>query len=315
VEELSFEQKEWLEKQREYEARLGKVTKELAEAQGALSEVEHKRKSADGNRTELEVLKAKLTAAEKLVAEKAKAGDKQIALVRDDWKAEVEEIRKEHERDISKRDVEQKTQSESYKYKLQYLELSQKELQKERKRWQEKEREYEKSLVSLTSELRELKLEHQQAVDLHEAFRVHTEAKESSRQMEGSNWEIKKQAIAAEHQLGLRQSETGKNARIGQLEREVQKLKVELEDAQEEVERLTVALEAGVGLPDDIKASRGGSLLDDEEKTERRERKPREKPAETTYTASVDTPVGTVGGSVTVDSESAQPAAEAPKDE
>jgi len=133
--------------------------------------------------------------------------------------------------------------------------------------------------------------------------------------MEGSNWEIKKQAIAAEHQLGLRQSETGKNARIGQLEREVQKLKIELEDAHEEVERLTVALEAGVGLPDDIKASRGASVLgDEEEKTERRERKPRtEKPAETSYTASAETPAGS--GSAAVDTESAQPAAEAPKDE
>jgi len=105
-----------------------------------LSELEHKRKSADGNRTELEVLKAKLSASEKLVGEKSKAADKQAQLVREELQAEIEEQKRDHERDIQKRDQEQKTQGEAYKYKLQYLELSQKELQKERKKWQEKER-------------------------------------------------------------------------------------------------------------------------------------------------------------------------------
>jgi len=178
---------------------------------------------------------------------------------------------------LQKRDREQKTQNEAYKYKLQYLELSQKELQKERKRWQDKEREYEKSLVALTAELRELKLEHQQAVDLHEAFRAHVEAKESARQMETSNWDIKRQALVAEHQLALKQSETGKNARVAQLERELQKVKSELDDAQEEVERLTVALEAGVGLPDDIKASRSSSSLLDEQPEEEKSYEPKGK--------------------------------------
>lgn len=227
----------------------------MAEAQAALSDVEHKRKSADGNRTELEVLKAKLAASEKLVAEKAKSADKQVQLVREELQAEIEELKKDHERDLAKRDQDQKTQGEAYKYKLQYLELSQKELQSERKKWQEKEREYEKAVVSITTELRELKLEHQQAVDLHEAFKAHVEAKESARTQESSNWDIKKQAMAAEHQLGLRQSETTKNGRIAQLEREVAKLKIELEDAQEEVERLTLALEGSERGVDSSKAA------------------------------------------------------------
>jgi len=132
-------------------------------------------------------------------------------------------------------------------------------------------------LVALTAELRELKLEHQQAVDLHEAFRAHVEAKESARQMETSNWDIKRQALVAEHQLALKQSETGKNARVAQLERELQKVKSELDDAQEEVERLTVALEAGVGLPDDIKASRSSSSLLDEQPEEEKSYEPKGK--------------------------------------
>jgi len=255
VDELSSEQKDWFEKQRDYEAKLGKAAKDLAEAQAALSDIEHKRKSADGNRTELEVLKAKLAASEKLVAEKAKSADKQVQLVREELQAEIEELKKDHERDLAKRDQDQKTQGEAYKYKLQYLELSQKELQSERKKWQEKEREYEKAVVSITTELRELKLEHQQAVDLHEAFKAHVEAKESARTQESSNWDIKKQAMAAEHQLGLRQSETAKNGKIAQLEREVAKLKIELEDAQEEVERLTLALEGSERGVDSSKAA------------------------------------------------------------
>jgi len=277
VEEMNAEQKSWLEKQNVYEQRLGKATKDLIEAQSALSDLEHKRKSADGSRTEIEVLKTKLHASEKLVLEKNKSSDKQQQIIRDEAKQELEDLKKEHERDLAKRDREQKTQNEAYKYKLQYLELSQKELQKERKRWQDKEREYEKSLVALTAELRELKLEHQQAVDLHEAFRAHVEAKESARQMETSNWDIKRQALVAEHQLALKQSETGKNARVAQLERELQKVKSELDDAQEEVERLTVALEAGVGLPDDIKASRSSSSLLDEQPDEEKSYEPKGK--------------------------------------
>jgi len=148
---------------------------------------------------------------------------------------------------LAKKTQSQKTLSEQYEHKLQYLELSQQELQKERKRWQDKEREYEKSLVALTAELRQLKMEHQHAVELHEAFRAHVDAKESARSLETSNWEIKKQALVAESQFALKQSDTSKNSRIAQLEREVAKLKGELEDAQEEVERLTVTLEAGAG--------------------------------------------------------------------
>lgn len=245
VEELTAGQRVWLEKQTVYEQRLGKATKDLIEAQSALSDLEHKRKSADSSRTEVEVLKAKLVAAERQIIDKNRSFDKQMQIIKDESKQELEDTVREHDRDIKKRDLEQKVQNEAYKYKLQYLELSQKELQKERKRWQDKEREYEKSLVSLTAELRELKLEHQQAVDLHEAFRAHVEAKESARQMETSNWEIKRQALIAEHQLALKQSETGKNAKVAQLEREVQKIKSELDDCHEEIDRLTNALEAG----------------------------------------------------------------------
>jgi len=242
--ELSAEEDSWLAKQSEYEQKIGKITTELLEAKAALSELEHKRKSADTNRSEIEVLRAKLIASEKLVVDKGKATDRQINFIRDEAKQELEDSKKEHQRELSKRDHEQKTLSEQYEYKLQYLELSQQELHKERKRWQDKEREYEKSLVALTAELRHLKLEHQHAVDLHEAFRAHVEAKESARQMETSGWDIKKQTLTAEHQLALRQTETSKSSRIAQLEREVNKMKVDLDDAHEEIERLTVALEA-----------------------------------------------------------------------
>jgi len=245
--ELSAEEDAWLSRQSEYEQKIGKVTTELLEAKAALSELEHKRKSADTNRSEIEVLRAKLTASEKSVVDKGKSIDRQINFIKDECKQELEDSKKEHQREISKRDHEQKTLSEQYEYKLQYLELSQQELHKERKRWQDKEREYEKSLVALTAELRHLKLEHQHAVDLHEAFRAHIDAKESARQMENSSWDIKKQTLTAEHQLALRQSETAKNSRIAQLEREVNKMKGELDDAHEEIERLTVALEAGAG--------------------------------------------------------------------
>jgi len=60
-----------------------------------------------------------LHAAEKLITDKNKSSDKQQQIIRDEAKQELEDAKKEHERDLQKRDREQKTQNEAYKYKLQ----------------------------------------------------------------------------------------------------------------------------------------------------------------------------------------------------
>jgi myosin heavy subunit len=276
VDELSAEQKNWLGKQKEYEQKIGKTTKDYIELQAQYGELEHKRKTADGSRTEIEVLKTKLSASEKIISEKNKALEKQVQILRDESKHEIEDLKKEHEKALKTSEHEAKTQNEAYKYKLQYLELSQKELEKERRRWQDKEREYERALVGLTAELRELKLEHQQAVDTHEAFRAHVDAKESARTLEASSFEIKRQALVAEHQLALRQGQAAQNSKIAQLERELSRIRGDLDDAREENERLTLALETGSGLPDDVKQARKQDtayLYEDEPKQTRQERK------------------------------------------
>jgi len=227
--------------------KIGKTTKDFLDLQSAYGELEHKRKTADGSRTEIETLKTKLSAAEKVISEKNKALDKQAQILRDEIKHEIEELKKENDRALQLSEQESKAQNEAYKYKLQYLELSQKELEKERKRWQDKERDYEKNLVTLAAEFRELKLEHQQAVDTHDAFRAHVDAKESARTLKVSSFEIKRQALVAEHQLGQRQSAAGSNSKIAQLERELSRIRSSLDDAREETERLTLALESGSG--------------------------------------------------------------------
>jgi len=124
--------------------------------------------------------------------------------------------------------------------------------------------------------LRELKLEHQQGIDAHEAFRVNVEAKESARALEASSFDIKKQALVAEHQLALKQNEASQKSRLAQLEREIQRAKADLDDAREENERLTLALESGSGLPDDIKSRSNQEkayLYEEEPKQTREERK------------------------------------------
>jgi len=274
MDELASEQKNWLSKQREYEQKIGKSTKDHIELQARYGELDHRRKTADGGRSEIEVLKTRIAAAEKIVNDKNKALEKQAALVREEGKQEIEALKQEHERALKASELEAKTQNEAYKYKLQYLELSQKELEKERKRWQEKEKEYERAIVNLTAEHRELKLEHQQAIDTHEAFRVNVEAKESSRTLEASSFEIKKQSLVAEHQLALKQAQATNNSRIQQLERDIQRFKQELDQTNEENERLTLALESGSGLPNDVKSRSATSYLyDDEPKQTREERK------------------------------------------
>jgi len=224
-----------------------KNIRELVELQTQYGDLENKRKTADGSRSEVESLKTKLSANEKVIQEKNKAVDKQAQLQRVEIKHQIEELKKEHEKALKNSEQEAKAQNEQYKYKLQYLELSQKELEKERKRWQDKERDYERNLVTLASEFRELKLEHQQATDTHDAFRSHVEAKDSARTLEHSSFEIKKQALVAEHQLELRQSGAQSRGKIAQLERELHRTRSSLEDAREENERLTVALESREG--------------------------------------------------------------------
>jgi len=244
VDELTSEQGNWQGKQKEYEEKIQKNIRNLVELQTQYGDLENKRKSADGSRTEIETLKTKLSAHEKVIQEKNKSLDKQVQLQRDEMKHQIEELKKEHEKALKNSEQEAKAQNEQYKYKLQYLELSQKELEKERKRWQDKERDYERNLVTLAAEFRELKLEHQQASDTHDAFRSHVEAKDSARTLEHSGFEIKKQALVAEHQLELRQSGSASKSKINQLERELHRLKSSLEDAREENERLTLALES-----------------------------------------------------------------------
>jgi len=147
--------------------------------------------------------------------------------------------------------------------------------------------------VNLTAESRELKLEHSQAIDQHEAYRVNVEAKESSKSLETSNFEIKKQSLVAEHQLQLKQAQATNNSRLQQLEREIARSKEDLSKTLEDNERLTLALESGSGMPEDMKRS-AFSYEDDTPVQTREERKkefeelaaskPQIEPEETTTT-------------------------------
>jgi len=98
VDELTSEQSNWQGKQREYEEKIQKNTKEFLDLQSAYGDLENKRKSADGSRTEIESLKAKLSANEKVIQEKNKSVDKQAQLLRDEIKHQIEELKKENEK-------------------------------------------------------------------------------------------------------------------------------------------------------------------------------------------------------------------------
>jgi len=247
AQELETERQLWQQKQIEYEQKISDLGSQLGAANIQLSESEHKHKMGNSSKGEIEVLKAKVAASEKSLSDRSKAFDRQAKIQADEAKAERDAMENEYKRQIKQRDEQAKAQNEAHKYKLQYLELSQKDIKNERKRWQDKEKEFERTLVTLAGELRELRSEHTQAVEVHEAFRAHTEAKEAARQAEASNWEIKKQSLQAEHKLTLRQVEVEKNARIAQLERELHKVKDELNDAMDEIEKLSEAVASGGG--------------------------------------------------------------------
>jgi len=69
------------------------------------------------------------------------------------------------------------------------------------------------------------------------------EAKESARTLEANSFEVKRQALASEQALTLRQSQAQAKSKISSLERELARIRSNLDDAREENERLALALE------------------------------------------------------------------------
>jgi len=68
--------------------------------------------------------------------------------------------------------------------------------------------------------------------------------KKAQKKLEANSFEIQRQALASQHTLALRQSQATSKSKIAQLEREVSRIRSALEDAHEENERLSVALES-----------------------------------------------------------------------
>jgi chromosome segregation ATPase len=222
-----------------YEAKLGDLASQLQAANISLQESEQRKTGSADYAAEIDGIKAKISAAEKAIAERAKQFDRDCKKIVDDAKAQREQLENEYKRQLKLRDEEAKAQNEQHKYKVQYLDVSQKDIKAERKRWAEKEKDYERQLLAVMSELRELRAEHSQTTDLHDAFKTHIEAKDSARSAKAANWEVKRKAMQAEHQLAVRHLTAEKNQRISQLEREIHKVKDELADAHEEIEKLS----------------------------------------------------------------------------
>jgi len=193
-------------------------------------------------RTENDVLQARLEAQGKSSTDREAEYEKELKLHKDRFGKEISRLTSVHDRDIQQREQHAKTQDEAYKYKLQYLELSQSELRAEKQRFQEKEREERKNLVALQAQVRELKSKYKQSVDLHEAFRQHVEAKDAARQMESSGWDIKKQALAAEHKLALSRLEQQHLHKQAELESQIERLQSDLQDSQQHVKDLNERL-------------------------------------------------------------------------
>jgi len=258
-EEYEAEQKQWLERQSTYEARLAKANVELVEAQAALAEADRKRESSLADlKTELEVLNAQLESERKAAQERDLDLDKESKLHKERYAKELQRITAQYDRDAKQKEALAKNQEESFKYKLQYLELSQKDLKRERKTWQDKEQGAKRQLGQLQAEIRELKSKLHQEKELHEAYKQHVESKEASRSTESSGWDMKKNALQSEHQLELKRASGAQSARIAQLERELEHAKTELEHANSQIQTLNEHLAEADSSYAPTPKSRGG---------------------------------------------------------
>jgi len=116
--------------------------------------------------------------------------------------------------------------------------LSQKDLKRERKVWQDKESATKRQLSQLSAEVRELKAKLHQSSELHDAYKQHVESKEAARSTETSGWDMRKQALLSEHQLELKRASGAQSSRISQLESELERVKAELEHSNAQVQQL-----------------------------------------------------------------------------
>jgi len=217
---------------------LAKANVELVEAQASLAEADRKRESSLADlKTELEVINAQLESERKGAHERDLDLEKESRLHKERYAKELSRVTAQFDRDIKQKEVLQKNQEESFKYKLQYLELSQKDLKRERKTWQDKEQVAKRQTSQLSSEVRELKSKLHQATELHEAYKQHVESKEAARSTESSGWDIKRTALASEHQLELKRASGAQASRIAQLEGELERVKADLEHANAQVQQ------------------------------------------------------------------------------
>jgi len=242
-EEYEAEHKQSLERQSTYEARLAKANVELVEAQAALAEADRKRESSLADlKTELEVLNAQLEAERKASHERDLDLEKETKLHKERFAKELSRVTAQQDRDLKQKDALLKNQEESFKYKLQYLELSQKDLKRERKTWQDKEQGTKKQVSQLSSEVRELKSKLHQSHELHEAYKQHVESKEAARSTETSGWDMRKQALQSEHHLELKRASGAQASQISKLEGELERVKAELEHANSQIQSLNEQL-------------------------------------------------------------------------
>jgi len=129
-EEYEFEQKNWLERQAAYEARLTKSSIDLVEAHSALAESERKLDSAIQDlKVEVEVLQAQLESERKASHDRETDFDRELKLHKERFAKELSRVTSQAERDILMREQRLKTQEDTYKYRIQYLELAQKHSQ------------------------------------------------------------------------------------------------------------------------------------------------------------------------------------------
>jgi len=96
--------------------------------------------------------------------------------------------------------------------------------------------------------MRELQSQHHQAVELHEAFKAHVEAKEAARSLEQSGWDIKRQSSDAEHKLTFVQMESEYKQRVNQQQAKIDQLTLELEEVHAQFARRDEVLDSDQSL-------------------------------------------------------------------
>jgi len=202
VNEMKVEKSQWMDQKNKYERDFQTMAHSLQDVKNALQQSQLKYQSEkDKLATEVRALNSTLEQERAAWRVKENSLTEELKGKSSASENDVANLRKQLEIVQVQAKSHLDAQAQAFKYRLQYLEMSSRNFQEEKKKWNDKEHLYEEKLNEMAYQISELKHEHSQAVNVHLAYKSHVEAKLKSREAQDAIWQVKMDGLKTQSQV------------------------------------------------------------------------------------------------------------------